>query len=234
MFWLMTMATCLRRKACRPMSIGCESTGSKSAVSATGYDQHCEVDDICGSRGSSQLVFKTKPCKSSLTSLLVNHYWLCLNGQVQWMTHNDIRFDPENSWGLGLCNLYSILVMCLMELLFLACLVLGATCWKSSWTLRGGNVGEAQWPLRFPGGRDWKRLEGSFLIFLRFLLHVVVGFAPGVCFSHIDVCFPSPKSIPCSHAILVFAMPWIGAAVEVEDYAEARKLCSGGRYAASH
>lgn len=84
------------------------------------------------------------------------------------MTHNDIRFDPENSWGLGLCNLYSILVMCLMELLFLACLVLGATCWKSSWTLRGGNVGEAQWPLRLEVeeiGRDWKDL---FLFFSGF------------------------------------------------------------------
>lgn len=37
----------------------------------------------------------------------------------------------------------------------------GATCWKSSWTLRGGNVGEAQWPLRLEVeeiGRDWKDL----------------------------------------------------------------------------
>ena len=25
--------------------------------------------------------------------------------------------------------------------------VLGVTCWKSSWTLRGANVGEAQWSL---------------------------------------------------------------------------------------
>lgn len=73
--------------------------------------------------------------------------------------------------------------------------------------LEGRKRGGSSVAIEVRGGRDWKRLEGSFLIFLRFLLHVVVGFAQGVCFSHIDLCFPSPKSIPCSHAILVFAMP---------------------------